>query len=252
MQRVNQPGDIHFVTFTTYKKYPIFKHEQCCRLFLDNLNFYRDKYNLRIYGYVIMPDHLHLLLDFDMEKFPELTISKVMQQIKGASARQIIDHFKYKGVEQRLYASQRGWRKNLSYLQPDPRKFLYDQGVEQGLSATQKGWKKKLPSLDPGTREPLLLKERTSLPGTREPLLSGSEKETNYNHKRGLKYKIWHRSFYDFNIYTPHKFWQKLEYIHNNPIKHGLVSSLADFKYSSWKNYEFEDHSLFQTDYPIY
>jgi len=82
MQRFNFPGDVHFVTFRTDKSQPYFKDEKCCELFLGNLEFYREKYNLKIYGYVILWDHIHLLIEMDLEKFPELTISKVMQDFK--------------------------------------------------------------------------------------------------------------------------------------------------------------------------
>jgi len=89
MLKFNLPGDTHFVTTKTFANYPFFKAINCCDLFLQNLNFYRNKYELKIYGYCLMPDHVHLLLNFDLKKFPELTISNVMHGIKGRSAQSI-------------------------------------------------------------------------------------------------------------------------------------------------------------------
>ena len=41
---------------------------------------------------MIMPDHLHLLVWWDVEKQPELTISRVMHGIKWHSAKQISEY----------------------------------------------------------------------------------------------------------------------------------------------------------------
>jgi putative transposase len=41
---------------------------------------------------------------------------------------------------------------------------------------------------------------------------------------------------------------QKIEYIHNNPVKSGFVSSACDYPYSSVRNYELNDQSLIEID----
>lgn len=57
--------------------------------------------------------------------------------------------------------------------------------------------------------------------------------ETMRSHRRGLQYKIWQTSFYDFNIVSERKLWEKLNYIHNNPMKAGLCSSAEEYSFSS-------------------
>jgi putative transposase len=59
---------------------------------LGELDFYRKKFGFKIFSYVIMPDHLHCLIFWDIEKYPEITISKIMMAIKGYSAKLIINH----------------------------------------------------------------------------------------------------------------------------------------------------------------
>jgi hypothetical protein len=39
-------------------------------------------------------------------------------------------------------------------------------------------------------------------------------------------------------------YWTKLLYIHNNPVKAGLVTKPEDYKYSSARNYINNDHSI--------
>ncbi len=43
-------------------------------------------------------------------------------------------------------------------------------------------------------------------------------------------------------------FWTRLQYIHNNPVKAGIVTRAVDYKYSSARNYVYEDHSVIYVD----
>ncbi len=44
---------------------------------------------------------------------------------------------------------------------------------------------------------------------------------------------VWQKSFYDFIIYSEEKCSEKLDYIHANPIRKGIVDDPRDYKYSS-------------------
>ncbi len=53
-------------------------------------------------------------------------------------------------------------------------------------------------------------------------------------------FRFWKPRFDDLIIRSKEQFLIKLEYIHNNPVKKGLVSSAIDWKYSSagdWQGY---------------
>ncbi|MCH7974193.1 MAG: hypothetical protein IH949_09955 [Bacteroidetes bacterium] len=43
-------------------------------------------------------------------------------------------------------------------------------------------------------------------------------------------------------------YWTKLKYIHNNPVKAGLVLKEKDYKYLSARNYINNDHSVLEID----
>lgn len=64
------------------------------------------------------------------------------------------------------------------------------------------------------------------------------------NHKR----KFWMPRFYDEVIRNEKMFWSKLYYIHNNPVEAGLVGRAIDYKYSSARNYVYNDHSVIEVD----
>ena len=68
---------------------------------------------------------------------------------------------------------------------------------------------------------------------------------------KGQDHKIWEKRFDDQVIRNEKMLWIKLRYIHNNPVKAGLVSKPENYKYCSAVNYLQNDHSilLVDTDY---
>jgi len=64
---------------------------------------------------------------------------------------------------------------------------------------------------------------------------------------KGQRHQVWQESFYDFNVYTESKLYEKIAYMHNNPVVWGLVDDRGDYPYSSYWNYFGED----EDDLPI-
>ena len=62
LKRYQQSKQCHFVTFSCYRRQPRLRDERLCELFCACLERVRRKYGLRVYGYVLMPEHVHLLL----------------------------------------------------------------------------------------------------------------------------------------------------------------------------------------------
>jgi putative transposase len=48
---------------------------------------------------------------------------------------------------------------------------------------------------------------------------------------------FWQARYYDFNVWSEHKFVEKLRYIHRNPVKRGLVARPEDYRWSSFRHY---------------
>jgi putative transposase len=55
--------------------------------------------------------------------------------------------------------------------------------------------------------------------------------------RREQQYKVWQDGNQPKIIYTPFFFWEKLDYIHNNPVKENIVEKPEDYLYSSARNY---------------
>ncbi len=64
--------------------------------------------------------------------------------------------------------------------------------------------------------------------------------------ERGLK--VWGRGFHDEKIRDASHLRAVAEYIHNNPIKAGLVEGPEDYRFSSYRNIYRGDNSLISTD----
>jgi hypothetical protein len=61
-------------------------------------------------------------------------------------------------------------------------------------------------------------------------------------------FHLWNRRFHPFNVHPEEKRREKLNYMHNNPVKLGLVSSPGDWPRSSWRFYFLDDASVLRMD----
>src|SRR5258707_1084895 len=62
LTRFHHSGQSHFVTFCCYHRHRLFTTDASCRIFESALERVRRSFRLQAYGYVVMPEHVHLLL----------------------------------------------------------------------------------------------------------------------------------------------------------------------------------------------
>src|SRR5512133_2027371 len=60
--RFHESGNSHFVTFSCYRRMRLLDDPVLYELFLEKLECVRNRFSFRLYGYVLMPEHVHLLL----------------------------------------------------------------------------------------------------------------------------------------------------------------------------------------------
>ena len=83
---------VHYITCVTFDRIPLFQRNKICSLFIDALEATRTKDPFKLIGYVIMPDHIHLLAN------PiALNISKVVGRLKGRAATKILKDLRMPG-----------------------------------------------------------------------------------------------------------------------------------------------------------
>lgn len=62
LHHYNTLGHAHELTFSCYRRQSCFNDPMACRLFLEELERSRNIYNFKLWAYVVMPHHVHLLL----------------------------------------------------------------------------------------------------------------------------------------------------------------------------------------------
>jgi putative transposase len=128
----------YFVTSKTWESRAVFKVQGPCDSFIETILHYRDQGKYKLHGFVLMPDHFHLLLTLGQE----VTVERAVQFVKGGSARRIGIALNYKfPIWQRGFSDHRigdaqDYRVHLNYLEQNPVKGrLVESASEHGWSS---------------------------------------------------------------------------------------------------------------------
>lgn len=157
----NLPGALHFVTGNVHKHLPIFKKEVNCIAFFEELQKLKIKRESKLIAFVIMPDHVHFIVNPSDGEVREWT--GALKSITAKSLTKIA-----------------------------PKDFFRQANGEN---------------------------------------------------------QVWQESFKALPLWSNWMIWQKINYIHNNPLKAGLVNSAKDYKWTSFRSfYKLEFEELLKVD----
>src|SRR5256885_16128096 len=81
LTRFHHSGQSHFVTFCCYHRRRLLITNESRRIFESALERVRRKYRLYVYGYVVMPEHVHLLLSEPQQD----TLADALKSLKQRS-----------------------------------------------------------------------------------------------------------------------------------------------------------------------
>jgi putative transposase len=91
LKRLHHSGQSHFLTFSCYHRLPLLAQMRMQDAFLQALEQTRRRFQMRVYGYVVMPEHVHLLLSEPgggaLSKAVQLLKSKVSIQARREGKR---------------------------------------------------------------------------------------------------------------------------------------------------------------------
>jgi putative transposase len=85
LERRQQTGNLHFITFSCYGRNPYLESSLAASIFESSLESMRQKYEFHILGYVVMPEHVHLLLT----EPPTHPLSTVLGSLKRSVSKQL-------------------------------------------------------------------------------------------------------------------------------------------------------------------
>lgn len=179
--QISDQTKAHFITATVVDWVDVFSRKIYKDIVIDSLDFCIKNKGMILYGYVIMTNHVHMIIQSENGK-----LSDLIRDFKKFTARNILDK------------------------------------IEEG----------------PESRQDWMLK--------RFEFACRS-------HSRNEKYQFWQYGSHPEEIFTEKFMWQKLDYIHQNPVRAGIVAQPEHYLYSSASNYVINRGLLKieKIDYPI-
>ncbi|MCW3786368.1 REP-associated tyrosine transposase [Plebeiibacterium sediminum] len=170
--QIREQGEIYFVTLQIVNWIDLFSRLDYRNIVIDNLKYCQKEKGLVINAYVIMSNHIHLII-----QAKENNLSNVLRDFKSYTSKCLLGRI-VNGVE-----SRREWL----------------------LMLFKKAAKK---------------------------------------HNRNSQYQVFTHENHAVQLYSDKFIDQKLDYIHENPVRAGLVMEPQDYIYSSATNYAEESSVL--------
>jgi REP-associated tyrosine transposase len=81
LERRYGAGQLHFITCSCYRRMPLLGTARARDRFLTILNVVRERYDFALLGYVVMPEHIHLLISEPRVGTPS-TVMQVLNEFK--------------------------------------------------------------------------------------------------------------------------------------------------------------------------
>src|SRR6266436_6632290 len=131
LKRFHHTGHSHFVTFCCYHRRPLFTTDAKRRVFEAALERVLRSFQLCVYGYVVMPEHVHLLLGEPQRE----TLAAALKSLKQGVSRRLIgdaEHFWQKRYYDFNVRNHRQFVEKLRYIHRNP--------VRRGLCARAEDW----------------------------------------------------------------------------------------------------------------
>ena len=101
-RRISPPGT-YFTSTTTFQRRRFFVVESYARLFLKTLYHYRREGRFQLHAFVLMPDHLHLLIT----PAADVTLERAMQLIKGGYSHAVGKEISRREIWQKGFTDHR-------------------------------------------------------------------------------------------------------------------------------------------------
>jgi putative transposase len=157
---IREPGVPYFIPCTVVKWIPLFTRKPYFDILLDSLRFCRQHKGLKVHAYVILYNHLHLVVAGEK-------LTDIIRDFKSYTAKLLIA---------RLEQDQKIWVLNQFQYHKQPTKTQSD-------------------------------------------------------------YQVWQEGFHPQQIVSEEMLHQKVNYLHHNPVRIGVVEQPEDWVYSSARDY---------------
>jgi putative transposase len=132
LHRSQQTGDFHFVPFSCYRRKPKLSTPSSRQTFERSLEDTRRKYGLYIAGYVVMPEHVHLLISEPASAL----LSTALQALKQSVSRRLALRAPEPFWQTRYY----DFNVHSAKKRTEKLRYIHRNPVRRGLVATPEVW----------------------------------------------------------------------------------------------------------------
>jgi len=139
----------HFVTCTVLHWLPLFTNPQSVQILLDSLSHLQKTDKLKIYAYVILENHLHLVAQSDdlrrtLQKFKSYTAYELLELLKRKNVKVLLDQLSFYKKAHKDHTSYQIWEEGhhpqliqsdamminkIQYIHANPVKRGYVDGI---------------------------------------------------------------------------------------------------------------------------
>ncbi|MGH9687867.1 MAG: transposase [Candidatus Acidiferrales bacterium] len=81
LQRIYGQGHLHFITFSCYRRLPLLRSARARNVFVHTLDRVRREYGFKLVGFVVMPEHVHLLISEPARGTPSTVLKMLKQRV---------------------------------------------------------------------------------------------------------------------------------------------------------------------------
>ena len=176
--KVGEDSIAHFITFSVVGWIDVFSRECYKEILINSLKYCQEHKGLKLHAWVIMTNHVHLIVSTDTNK-----IEWLVRDIKKYSSKQIVA-----AIQENSMESRKEWMLNL---------FSY----------------------------------------------AGKSNSNNTD------FQFWKQDYHPIELNTVVKSKDRLDYLHQNPVRSGLVWETWHYKYSSAIDYYTNEHGLLKIEH---
>lgn len=137
LKRYQQTLQSHFVTFSCYRRLRHLDTSAMRDLFVATLEQTRRRFSFRVYGFVVMPEHVHLLVS----EPDRARLSNAIQSLKIAVAKRSAATRNFEGERAPLWYKRYYDRNIRSYSDfVEKLRYIHQNSVKRGLCNAPEEW----------------------------------------------------------------------------------------------------------------
>ncbi len=123
LKRYSGEGDLHFITFSCYRRLPLLASAAARNQFVRVLDEVRVKYGFPLVGFTVMPEHVHLLIGESAQGTPSTVIHnlklKVSKRLRRGEESKLPRFWYPRFYDFNIYKSKK-IREKLEYMHSNP------------------------------------------------------------------------------------------------------------------------------------